>query len=198
MVNLSVSFRRIASFFRLLRGIVLMTLMAMLLLALAGWCFLPRWLPKIAQRWLPADVRLSIAPRSGGWKSVWRLPDLALNRGDCVWIKASQLSVKRSAGLWRLDARRIDVDLACRPVSQRAKLRWDQLSAVLPAISVHIEQLTVAPWRNYAGEVQLTPQTNGIQLTYRNPRIMADLRLQDRQLIINQLILPGLSVRQPV
>jgi hypothetical protein len=175
-----------------------MTLLVMLLLALAAWCFLPRWLPKIAQRWLPADVRLNIAPRSGGWKGVWRLPDLALNRGDCVWIKASQLSVKRSAGLWRLDARRIDVDLACRSISQRAKLRWDQLSAVLPAISAHIAQLTVAPWQNYAGEVQLTPQTNGIQLTYRSPRIMADLRLQDRQLIINQLFLPGLSAWQPM
>lgn len=199
MANLSGSFGHIAPVFRQSRGIVLMAVAVLLIPALASWHFLPRWLPKLAQRWLPADVRLTIGPSSGQGPDGWRLPDWSLNRGDCAWISVSGLTVRHPADQWRFDAQRVRVDSACAPVfAARADLSWRRIFAFMPAFSAHIGRLEVAPWQQYAGEVQLaSARANVLRLSFRNSRIAADMQLQDRQLNIEQLVLRRSPARAP-
>ncbi|TCL02523.1 YdbH family protein [Sodalis ligni] len=198
MTTVSGTLGRKGAFFFKAHRFLLSLLVVIFVLVGAAWYFTPAWLPLLAQRYLPADVRLILDGRP-----VWRqgqlaLPDIRLVRGNCDWLDGSGVSLGRGNGGWRLDARQVTANTLCAAsaADSGAPLTWQGVLGELPSFSLHIQRLSVAPWQAYGGELQLVHRGNDTRLNYRGGEVTADLRMLDRQLTVNDLTLNDAAGRQ--
>ncbi len=198
MTKVSGIFRRKGSFFLGSGRFLLVLLVVTLLPVAAAWYCSPRWLPALAQHFLPADVRLTLAGRPDWRQGQVLIPDMRFTRGDCVWIDVSGILVRRAGGGWRIEARQVTADNACVAFAADSgePLAWQAFIDALPPLSLHIQRLSVAPWQIYAGELQLTHRKKGIRLHYRSDRLAMDLHLRDRRLTVHALTLYDPAGRQ--
>lgn len=177
---------------RPLRNVALMLLLFFLLL-LALWFTLPRWLPTLANRALPDDLQLRLDGRPGWRQGAVQLPAFRLSRPDCVWLRSDGGDLTRRAGAWRLHLIDLRLDTACVDQSTSTTSARDPLAQWqgLPAFSVLIERLTVAPWQAWAGRLTLTHAGPSTRLAYQSDKLAAELALDDRQLTLERLSLNG-------
>ncbi|HEY0208130.1 YdbH family protein [Acerihabitans sp.] len=178
-------------------GLVALFLPALIVLPLvAGWYFVPLWLPVAARMILPADVSISLGGRPGWHQGAVFLPGFVLQRPSCAWITGQDISVRRQGGAWRILAGQIGVDSACGAARAREEergepLTWATIEQALPRFTLDIGRLVVAPWQAYAGGLELEHLAGGTRAYYHNEHLRLSLSLRDRQLSINELTFTG-------
>lgn len=183
-----------------LKKIVLVGLSAvliLLLLALILWKTVPRWLPTLAQHWLPAGSTLSLSDSPRWSDGIFTLPALSYNAGDCVLAQAKNARLSQSSGRWALEMDALSVDTAClsnMPASDGSKpLTLADIQNTLPSGSLVIHHLSVTPWQRYGGELHLDNDGTALHLNVQGEALKLDASLDSQQ----QLTISSLQLTPP-
>src|SRR5471030_1384080 len=177
--------------------VCLSTVLILLLLALILWKTVPRWLPGLAQHWLPAGSSLSLSASPRWSDGVLSLPGLSYQAGNCMLSQATNARLSKHRGRWALEVDALTVDTAClshMPASAESKpLTLADIQNTLPSGSLVIHQLSVTPWQRYAGEVHLDNDGAAQHLTVKGDALKLDASLDNQQ----QLTISSLSLIPP-
>ncbi|WP_376748129.1 YdbH family protein, partial [Pantoea septica] len=100
-------------------------------------------------------------------------------------------------------ARQVTLDSDClqklpqsdRPGAPKSLAEWQQL---LPGADIQLDNLTIAPWQEYAGRFDLSLAPAKQTLRYRGDNLNIDASLQGQQLSVEQLTLHHNALPQPV
>ncbi|WP_025119151.1 MULTISPECIES: YdbH family protein [unclassified Serratia (in: enterobacteria)] len=177
---------------------------SIILLIIALWQTLPRWLPRAIAPWLPQGSQLVLQGPLRWQQGALHLDGLKFSAQGCAIANVSDLKLSYQKGTWRLNSERADVDTACLsklPAAEgdSAPLTLDQLQAMLPPIDLNITLLTLTPWQAYAGRLQLSSAANGQRLHYQGKNITAEAVLDEhQQLTLNQLSITPPNSTTPV
>lgn len=182
---------------------IIALLLLLVLLPLTLFLTLAQWVPSLAGIWLPVGTRIAFDDSPRLTSRGLHIPDLRYFVGDC------QLAELRDARLthpsrWRLVIGALDVNSACLsqlPESDagdgapRTLAEWQ---AMLPASWISIERLTLSPWQQWQGrlELALTPQIQ--QLSYQGESVKLQARLRGQAMIVSQLELHLIEQQPPV
>ncbi len=182
---------------------LLAALLALILLLLGLLLTLTHWLPRLAGIWLPENTRVELhgAPH-------WRqdrlvFPDVRYLVGDCLLAQVADVGLGRTQQRWQLDAREVALNSDCLQAlphsatrdAPRSLAEWQQM---LPGADIHLQQLSILPWQQYAGRFDLTLDKDLQQLRYQGDNLRIAARLQGQQLHIDQLQLSHPILPQPV
>lgn len=182
---------------------LLAALLALTLLVLGLLLTVTQWLPRLAGIWLPADTRIVLegAPR---WRNggLW-FPQVRYLAGNCALASVEQASLGWHDQRWRLAARQVTIDSDClqqlpqseQPGTPKSLAQWQQL---LPGADIQLDNLTIAPWQQYAGRFDLSLTPAKQTLRYRGDNLNIDASLQGQQLSVEQLTLRHNALPQPV
>ena len=182
---------------------LLAALLALILLLLGLLLTLTHWLPRLAGIWLPENTRVELhgAPHWQQGRLVF--PDVRYLAGDCLLAQVADLGLGRTQQRWQLDAREVALNSDCLQAlphsatrdAPRSLAEWQQM---LPGADIHLQQLSILPWQQYAGRFDLTLDKDLQQLRYQGDNLRVAARLQGQQLHIDQLQLSHPILPQPV
>lgn len=182
---------------------LLAALLALTLLVLGLLLTLTQWLPRLAGIWLPAETRIVLngSPR---WRNggLW-FPDVRYLAGECELASVGQATLGWRDQRWRLSAQQVTLDSDCLqklPHSEqsgapKSLAAWQQM---LPGADIHLDNLSIAPWQQYAGRFDLSLTRDKQTLRYRGDNLSIDASLQGQQLDIEQLSLRHSALPQPL
>ncbi|MGV8925860.1 MAG: YdbH family protein [Ewingella sp.] len=180
--------------------VCLSTVLILLLLMLILWKTIPRWLPALAQYWIPAGTSLSLSASPHWSDGVLSLPGLSYKAGDCELVLAKNVRLNQVSGNWALAMDALTVDTLCLrniPASAGKPLTFADIQNTLPFGSVTVKQLSITPWQRYAGELHLENDGTSQHLSLQGKMLKLDAVLDNQQqLTINSLSLtpPGSEV----
>ncbi|MBS0895986.1 YdbH family protein [Pantoea dispersa] len=182
---------------------LLAALLALILLLLGLLLTLTHWLPRLAGIWLPENTRVELhgAPHWQQGRLVF--PDVRYLAGDCLLAQVADVGLGRTQQRWQLDAREVAFNSDCLQAlphsatrdAPRSLAEWQQM---LPGADIHLQQLSILPWQQYAGRFDLTLDKDLQQLRYQGDNLRVAARLQGLQLHIDQLQLSHPILPQPV
>ena len=182
---------------------LLAALLALILLLLGLLLTLTHWLPRLAGIWLPGNTRVELhgAPHWRQGRLVF--PDVRYLAGDCLLAQVADVGLGRTQQRWQLDAREVVLNSDCLQAlphsatrdAPRSLAEWQQM---LPGADIHLQQLSILPWQQYAGRFDLTLDKDLQQLRYQGDNLRVAARLQGQQLHIDQLQLSHPLLPQPV
>lgn len=182
---------------------LLAALLALILLLLGLLLTLTHWLPRLAGIWLPENTRVELhgAPHWQQGRLVF--PDVRYLAGDCLLAQVADVGLGRTQQRWQLDAREVALNSDCLQAlphsatrdAPRSLAEWQQM---LPGADIHLQQLSILPWQQYAGRFDLTLDKDFQQLRYQGDNLRVAARLQGQQLHIDQLQLSHPILPQPV
>lgn len=182
---------------------LLAALLALTLLVLGLLLTVTQWLPRLAGIWLPAETRI-VLEGSPRWRNggLW-FPQVRYLAGECALASVDQASLGWHDRRWRLAARQVTLDSDClqklpqsdRPGAPKSLAEWQQL---LPGADIQLDNLTIAPWQEYAGRFDLSLAPAKQTLRYRGDNLNIDASLQGQQLSVEQLTLHHNALPQPV
>lgn len=182
---------------------LLAALLALILLLLGLLLTLTHWLPRLAGIWLPENTRVELhgAPHWRQGRLVF--PDVRYLAGDCLLAQVADVGLGRTQQRWQLDAREVALNSDCLQAlphsatrdAPRSLAEWQQM---LPGADIHLQQLSILPWQQYAGRFDLTLDKDLQQLRYQGDNLRVAARLQGQQLHIDQLQLSHPILPQPV
>ncbi|MDI9765887.1 YdbH family protein [Pantoea dispersa] len=182
---------------------LLAALLALILLLLGLLLTLTHWLPRLAGIWLPENTRIELhgAPHWQQGRLVF--PDVRYLAGDCLLAQVADVGLGRTQQRWQLDAREVALNSDCLQAlphsatrdAPRSLAEWQQM---LPGADIHLQQLSILPWQQYAGRFDLTLDKDLQQLRYQGDNLRVAARLQGQQLHIDQLQLSHPILPQPV
>lgn len=181
--------------------IVLSIAAGLLLVFTSAWFTLANWLPPLARYLLPDGVHLTLASRAHWQQGALTLPGFRLRRSDCDWVQGQDLRVRRHKGIWQLSAAELRLNSACsEPQASNTGDQQDLLAqlAALPAADVNIDQLVIDPWQVWAGTLKIHHRAQQTELNYHGDKLAADLRLQGRQVTVDNLRIQALPGQPPV
>ena len=123
--------------------------------------------------------------------------------GDCLLAQVADVGLGRTQQRWQLDAREVALNSDCLQAlphsatrdAPRSLAEWQQM---LPGADIHLQQLSILPWQQYAGRFDLTLDKDLQQLRYQGDNLRIAARLQGQQLHIDQLQLSHPILPQPV
>lgn len=169
-----------------------------ILLLIALWQTLPRWLPHAITPWLPQGSQLILQGPLRWQQGALQVAGVHFSAQGCAIADASTLSLAYQRGRWLLNGEHLTVDTACLsklPVgdTSQTSLTLDRLQSQLPPFELNIDLFTITPWQFYAGKLQLLSSANGQRLHYQGQNLSAEAVLDERQ----QLTLNHLSVTPP-
>lgn len=183
--------------------IALAGLMAVILLLIAMLFTITLWLPRLAGFWLPAETAITLDTRPRWQQGALRLSGLHYRVGDCELAQVGGATLAYHRGRWQLAADNVTVDTACAAdlaaadnhAAPRTLVEWQQM---LPAADVSVRQLTIAPWQNWAGQLQLRLDPQRQHLQYQGKNLSLSAELNGQQLILTSLSAQVAGVPQPV
>ncbi|MDE9464816.1 YdbH family protein [Xenorhabdus bovienii] len=174
---------------------VMITLLV--LLVLAGWYTLPRWLPLIASHWLPQGVTLSLSQPK--WeKNTLRLDDLALKAKGCEWVNVSGLSVgyprkeQTKERYWNIHAASVHSNSSCLlqlPATENpsAPLSIEDILSSVPAVKLVVDHFELTPWQEFVGKLQFDSSRQGQTFSYQGKQLKLNVHTADKKtLVIHQ------------
>lgn len=170
----------------------LAALLALILLLLGLLLTLTQWLPRLAGIWLPANTRVELSGSPRWHQGSLRFPDVRYLVGECELAKVDDVGLGWHNKRWQLNAHAVQLNSDCLQAlpqesdsnAPRSLAEWQQM---LPGADIHLDQLSILPWQQYAGRFDLTLDPNTQQLHYQGENLTLDARLQGQQLHIAQL-----------
>lgn len=163
---------------------VLVVLLALLMIILlAAWLTIPRWLPAVVKSSLPDGVTLSLSQpkiRAGGLY----IEEAALRSNECQLAGGEKLSLHyQRGGRWIIDAGSLTGDAGCFQKLPSGPEETDTtpvdigaLLSQLPPVTLTADNVIPAPWQMYRGKLSLTTAPGrGQQLSYQGENIQAEL-----------------------
>ncbi|WP_045047724.1 YdbH family protein [Rouxiella chamberiensis] len=180
-------------------GVILLVSALVLLLALAIlWRTLPQWLSPLAGHWLPQGTELRISSTPVWSQGAWHLPEVRYQAQDCLLATAKNVRLAHGVTGWDLQMDQLDLDTACLaklPASQgdSTALSLPEIQKTLPAGRVHIGNLAITPYQQYAGAFTLENQGEKPTLDYRGEALSFKASLDPQQ----QLVIQSLTLTPP-
>ena len=182
---------------------LLAALLALILLLLGLLLTLTHWLPRLAGIWLPENTRVELHGAPHWQQGRLEFPDVRYLAGDCLLAQVADVGLGRTQQRWQLDAREVALNSNCLQAlphsatrdAPRSLAEWQQM---LPGADIHLQQLSILPWQQYAGRFDLTLDKDLQQLRYQGDNLRVAARLQGQQLHIDQLQLSHPLLPQPV
>lgn len=178
-------------------GVCLSVVVFLLLLTLILWKTIPRWLPVLAQYWLPTGTSLSLSASPQWSDGALSLRSLSYKAGDCELAQANNIRLSKSRDRWVLAIDSLAVDTACLsniPDSVDSKpLTLASIQKALPSGSVTIKQFSVTPWQRYAGTLNLDNDGTFQHISQQGDRLKFNAVLDNQQ----QLTMSSLQLLPP-
>ncbi|KOC90247.1 YdbH family protein [Winslowiella iniecta] len=177
--------------------------LALVLLLTGMMLTVTQWLPRLAGIWLPQDTTIALdgSPR---WRNggLW-LPGVQYYAGDCQLTALTHVALSYKAQRWQAAADNVSLNTACLSKlppdenrdAPRSLADWQ---AMLPDADVTITQLSIAPYQDYAGKLQLSSRGGNQQLDYQGDNLRLSAHLQGQQLAIRQIKIHHSALAQPV
>ena len=181
----------------------LAALLAVILLLTGLLLTVTQWLPRVAGIWLPADTTIALDGNPRWHNGALFLPGIRYRAGDCQLAKVVNVSLGYQQKQWQLAADSVAIDSAClaklptsdNPSAPRSLAEWQQM---LPNARVNIRQLSVSPWQQWAGALQLTFDSQRQQVSYQSKNLTLAAQLSGQQLAIDALTVQAPGVARPV
>ncbi|WP_154898704.1 YdbH family protein [Serratia ficaria] len=174
------------------------------ILLLALWQTLPRWLPSLLAHWLPQGSQLTLQGNLHWRQGGLQLDGARFKAQDCLLANLGPTRLAYRQGRWQLLSERASVDTAClsklpAAAADSPPLALDRLQKRLPPLDLTINQLTVIPWQRYAGQLQLSADAEGQRLHYQGRHLSAEALLDpQQQLRLNRLIVTPPNGERPL
>ena len=178
----------------------LAALLAAILLLTGLLLTVTQWLPRLVGLWLPTDTTISLDGRPRWSHGALILPGVRYYIGDCELAAISDVSLRYQQQRWLADAGALTIDSRCAGKPQtdessdapRTLAEWQQM---LPGARVHIRQLTLQPWPEWSGDLQLDFEPDRQHLRYQGDNVSLEAELKQQELTLNSLSLqiPGLD-----
>lgn len=170
---------------------------------LAGAVVIPlvtlnRWVPALAEHFLPPDSQLSLDGHLHLQQGQWVFPDIRLKTQQCQAVEISGLTLRHlfSQRQWR--AERVAIDSDCLSAFSRGESHGpsktlDQWQALLPAGHYEIQHFTLSSLPTVNGRLVLDSRLGQQRLTLDGTGLQLDATLKQQQLMISRLQygLPG-------
>lgn len=168
-----------------------------LLLAML-WNTLPQWLPMIAKHWLPPGSQLALSSTPRWSNGGLRLPDARYQVGQCVLANAQNIALEKQTDGWHLQLDALNLDTTCLSKLSSGQgsdkpLSLPDIQKQLPLGELHIAKLSVMPWQQYAGELQLVNDGQTQKLHYNGTALSFDADLDSH----SQLAIHSFSLTPP-
>lgn len=176
----------------------LAALLALIVLLLGLLLTVTQWLPRLAGLWLPDNTRVELTGTPRWQQGALRFPAVRYLAGDCMLARVDNAAIGWHHQRWQLNAQHVQLNSDCLqalPSSQsssapRSLAEWQQM---LPGADIHLAQLSILPWQQYAGRFDLTLDNTAQRLHYQGDNLQLDARLAGQQLHI-----AGLQLRHPL
>ncbi|KAB7896594.1 YdbH family protein [Rouxiella sp. S1S-2] len=172
--------------------------MVLVLLLITLWKTLPQWLPAVAKHWLPPGTQLSFSSSPSWSDGELILPGVRYLAQDCLLADAQNVRLNKPSTGWDLQLDALNIDTACLsklPASEGSgALSLADIQKQLPFGQLHIANLNVTPWQQYAGDLQVINDGKTQTLHYKGKALNFDAALDNQQwLVIDTLSLmpPG-------
>ncbi|WP_199635998.1 YdbH family protein [Serratia sp. PAMC26656] len=182
--------KRLKVFIGIVTGIVI--------LLLALWQTLPRWLPRVLAHWLPQGSQLVLQGKPRWQQGALQLDGARFTAQDCLLAAVGPTRLTYRQGRWQLIGDKLSIDSACLSKlpsgdANSAPLALDKLQKQLPLLDVTINDFTVIPWQHYAGKLQLQASAGGQRLRYQGKNLSVEAVLDTHQ----QLTLNSMTLTPP-
>ncbi|WP_434460249.1 YdbH family protein [Serratia plymuthica] len=188
--------KRLKVFIGIVTGIVI--------LLLALWQTLPRWLPRALAHWLPQGSQLVLQGKPRWQQGALQLDGARFTAQDCLLAAVGPTRLTYRQGRWQLIGDKLSIDSACLSKlpagdANSAPLALDKLQKQLPLLDVTINDFTVIPWQHYAGKLQLQASAGGQHLRYQGKNLSVEAVLdKHQQLTLNSVTLTPPNSPQPL
>ncbi|KYQ96073.1 hypothetical protein AWY96_22255 [Serratia plymuthica] len=188
--------KRLKVFIGIVTGIVI--------LLLALWQTLPRWLPRVLAHWLPQGSQLVLQGKPRWQQGALQLDGARFTAQDCLLAAVGPTRLTYRQGRWQLIGDKLSIDSACLSKlpagdANSAPLALDKLQNQLPLLDVTINDFTVIPWQHYAGKLQLQASAGGQHLRYQGKNLSVEAVLdKHQQLTLNSVTLTPPNSPQPL
>ncbi|CAI1609247.1 YdbH family protein [Serratia plymuthica] len=175
-----------------------------LILLLALWQTLPRWLPRVLAHWLPQGSQLVLQGKPRWQQGALQLDGARFTAQDCLLAAVGPTRLTYRQGRWQLIGDKLSIDSACLSKlpagdANSAPLALDKLQKQLPLLDVTINDFTVIPWQHYAGKLQLQASAGGQHLRYQGKNLSVEAVLdKHQQLTLNSVTLTPPNSPQPL
>lgn len=188
--------KRLKVFIGIVTGIVI--------LLLALWQTLPRWLPRVLAHWLPQGSQLVLQGKPRWQQGALQLDGARFTAQDCLLAAVGPTRLTYRQGRWQLIGDKLSIDSACLSKlpagdANSAPLALDKLQKQVPLLDVTINDFTVIPWQHYAGKLQLQASAGGQHLLYQGKNLSVEAVLdKHQQLTLNSMTLTPPNSPQPL
>ncbi|AFJ47062.1 YdbH family protein [Shimwellia blattae] len=178
-------------------------LLLCILLPLTLLLTLGHWLPGLAGIWLPAGTRIAIDARPRISLHALRIPDIRYQVGECTLAHVRDVTLSHPSR-WSLHAAAVTLDTTClaglppgapSPGAPRTLAEWQQM---LPRSWVTIDNLTLAPWQQYAGGLHLALSQEKQQLRYQGKLVDLSATLTGQALSVEHFTLQLFEGQKPL
>ncbi|WP_312582375.1 YdbH family protein [Atlantibacter hermannii] len=184
------------------RALIALALL-LILLPLALLLTVAHWLPGLVGIWLPPGTRIALEERPRLTRHAVVLPHLSYLAGECELAKLTNATLSHPSR-WKLDIDTLVVNSACfdqlpageeNPAAPRTLAEWQ---AMLPNTWLTINQLTLAPWQQFAGELtaSLTPARQTFR--YHGDAISLAAQIDGQTATITEFTLNAIEGQQPL
>lgn len=181
----------------------LAALLAVILLLTGLLLTVTQWLPRLVGLWLPNETTISLDGGPRWQQGALRLPGVHYRVGDCELAAVKNVSLSYRQQRWVADADSVIIDSECiaslpsseNQAAPRTLAEWQQM---LPGASVTLHQLTLKPWPQWAGELQLDLHSDSQQLYYKGDNLSLKAELRQQQLVLKTLSVQAPGIAQPV
>ena len=183
--------------------VALAVLMSAVLLLTGIFLTLTHWLPRLAGIWLPAETAITLDGRLHWQQGALRLPAAHYYVGDCELASVKGVALSYRQARWQLVVDVATVETACAArlaaddnhTAPRTLADWQQM---LPSASVTVKQLTLNPWQNWAGQLQLELDAGQQHLRYQGKNLSLEARLNGQQLVLQSFSVQAPGVPEPI
>ncbi|KJV47537.1 hypothetical protein VH86_14615 [Pantoea sp. BL1] len=181
----------------------LAALLALILLLLGLLLTLTQWLPRLAGIWLPENTRVELNGSPRWHHGGVHFPAVRYLASDCELATVKDVALGWQDKRWQLSAQDVQLNSDCLQAlpqsdasgAPRSLAEWQQM---LPGADIHLEQLSILPWQQYAGRFDLSFDKTVQQLHYQGDNLQVDARLQGQQLQIAQFQLSHPLLPKPL
>lgn len=185
--------------YKALAALVLLLILLPLTLLLT----VAQWLPSLAGIWLPSGTRISMESGPKLTRHSLTLPDLRYLAGNCELARITNATLNHPSR-WRLQISQLRINPDCIakiPASQSragAPLTLAEWQAMLPRSWVTIDKLSLTPWPQYSGRLNLALSGERQQLKFQGKRLSFAAELKGQMLTIKQLALNVVEGQPPI